>query len=177
MDDLLLIPPDESLLAEVQAYRNAMLAAGSSMDGCGGLQRYDHPAAWLSFFRQLTNEETLPEGWVPSTLLVCLRRSDRKIVGMIDMRHRFNEHLRLYGGHIGYSVCPDERRKGYATWMLQQATRYCRDALKMERVLVICLAENEASRRTILRCGGLYESTIHDAGENEWLERYWIALR
>ena len=37
---------------------------------------------------------------------------------MIQLRHCFNDYLERYGGHIGYSVRPDERRKGYAAWML-----------------------------------------------------------
>ena len=40
---------------------------------------------------------------------------DNKIVGMIDLRHHINHPiLSVWGGHIGYSVRPTERRKGYA---------------------------------------------------------------
>lgn len=51
-----------------------------------------------------------------------------------------------------------------------------RRALGLERVLVICLTDNEGSRRTILRNGGVYECTVHEPEEDEDLERYWIAL-
>lgn len=97
------------------------------------------------------------------------------IVGMIQVRHEFNDYLERYGGHIGYSVRPDERRKGYASAMQRAALPVCR-ALGLERVLVICLTDNEGSRRTILRNGGVYECTVHEPEENEDLERYWIAL-
>ena len=87
----------------------------------------------------------------------------------------YGEYLEKYGGHIGYSVRPDERRKGDAAWMLMQMLEKCRER-GMKRVLVTCLAENEASRRTILANGGRYESTVHEPAENVDLERYWIEL-
>ncbi|WP_312667561.1 hypothetical protein [Tissierella praeacuta] len=37
-----------------------------------------------------------------------MREKDKKIVGMIQFRHYFNEFLEKYGGHIGYSVRPDD---------------------------------------------------------------------
>jgi len=35
------------MLDEIAAYSEAMLAAGDSFDGCGGLEDYESPAAWL----------------------------------------------------------------------------------------------------------------------------------
>ena len=119
MDELRLAIPDESLLDEIAAYRQAMLDADSSMDGCGPLKRMENPAEWLAFCRQLDNPATTPPNWVPMTQFVCLR--GRKIVGMIQVRRELNDFLREYAGHIGYSVRPDERKKGVATWMLQNS--------------------------------------------------------
>ncbi len=42
--------------------------------------------------------------------------------------------------------------------------------------MVSCLTDNEGSRRTILACGGVYESTVHEPKENVDLQRYWIEL-
>lgn len=102
MDELRLAIPDESLLDEIAAYRQAMLDADSSMDGCGPLKRMENPAEWLAFCRQLDNPATTPPNWVPMTQFVCLR--GRKIVGMIQVRRELNDFLREYAGHIGYSV-------------------------------------------------------------------------
>ena len=86
-----------------------------------------------------------------------------------------NEFLEMFGGHIGYSVAPSERRKGYATQMLKEALSVCKD-LGIRKVLITCIKDNEGSRRTILNNGGMYESTVYEPDENVFLERYWIEL-
>ena len=145
------------------------------MDGTGRLRTYERPEDWLGENARCMKRETVPEGWVPATQLVYVRRCDQRIVGMLQVRHELNDYLARYAGHIGYSVRPDERRKGYAAAMLRDALPVCR-ALGLEKVMVCCLKDNEGSRRTILRNGGVYECTVHEPQENEDLERYWIAL-
>ncbi len=176
MEELMLVRPEEQYAEEIRAYRQAFLDAGDSMDGTGSLRQQENPLDWIAHTRLLQSEETCPEKWVPSTQFMCLRKSDSRIVGMIDVRHRFNDFLRLYAGNIGYSVRPNERRKGYATWMLRQVLPYCRDVVGLDRVLISCLQGNEGSRRTILSCGGVYESTVLCPQDSETLERYWIEL-
>lgn len=176
MDACMLVKPDESMLGEVQAYRDEFLAAGNSMDGAGALAGFERAEDWLRFSRLLENPETVPEHWVASEQFVYLRTADRRIVGMIQFRHEFNDFLRDFGGHIGYSVRPSERRKGYATRMLAECLAVVRD-FGIPRVLVTCEAANEGSRRTILANGGVYERTVYCARDDVTLERYWIPTR
>lgn len=173
MEELRLTRPTEAMSGEISAYRQAMLDADSSMDGCGSLKRMENPAEWLAFCRQLDNPATTPPNWVPMTQFVCLR--GRKIVGMIQVRRELNDFLREYAGHIGYSVRPDERKKGVATWMLQNVLPYCRD-IGLTRVMVACEPWNDGSRKTILHGGGVYAKTVHCKERNINLEQYWITL-
>lgn len=169
-----LIAPTAEYADQIAAYRREFLDAGDSLDGTGSLSRMEDPADWLRQTEDLRKPETVPAGWVPSSQFICVRAADNRLVGMIQLRHRFNAFLEKFGGNIGYSVRPDERRQGCAKWMLR-AVLPCAHALGLNRVLVTCLQQNEASRRTILACGGEYESTAHDPDRDAHLERYWIA--
>ena len=175
MDTCNLVIPDAALADEIRAYRQAFLACGDSMDGTGGLRRYGNPADWLDENARCTRWATTPAGWVPATQFAYLRERDGKIVGMIQVRHSLNDHLAQYAGHIGYSVRPDERRKGYAGAMLAGVLPHCR-SLGLARVMVTCNADNEASRRTILKNGGVYAGTAHEPDEDADVEQYWIVL-
>lgn len=145
------------------------------MDGTGPLRQTEDPEEWLARTEALSRPETVPPGWVEATQFLFVRHADDRLVGMIQLRHRFNDFLRQYGGHIGYSVRPSERRKGYAEAMLRACLPRCR-ALGLDRVLVTCLESNEASRKTILANGGVYESTVFEPEEGVRLQRYWIEL-
>lgn len=175
MDKLKLVIPSEEYLDQVWAYRQECFEADSSMDGCGPLRFNDSMEQWLADVRAYTFPATVPAGKVLATQFLGLRESDGRLVGMIQVRHYFNEYLEKYAGHIGYSVRPSERRKGYAKEMLRLALPFCK-SIGLDRVLIACEPGNPASRRTILANGGGYESTVHEPGENIDLERYWITL-
>jgi len=130
---------------------------------------------WLEPVESLRRPETVPPGLVPSTQYIYVRESDSKMVGVIQIRHCFNEFLEKYAGHIGYSVCPSERKKGYATQMLRLVLPECK-SLGINRILICCVRGNEGSRRTILNNGGKYESTVYLEERGVYLERYWIDL-
>lgn len=175
MQTLKLIVPSAAYAPQIAAYRQEFLEAGSSMDGTGPLVRLADPMEWLALTEKYRG--TPPEGsnLVPATQFLTIRESDNRLVGMLQIRHCFNAYLEKFGGHIGYSIRPDERRKGYAGEQLRLALPYCRQ-LGLERVLITCTEENEGSRKTILKNGGVYENTVHEPNRNVNLERYWINL-
>lgn len=172
----LLITPTAQWLDEVAAYRQAFLNAGDSMDGTGSLRQIADPVQWLQNYEDYQHHpDRIPAHHVLSTQFLYVCPEEHTLLGMLSFRHTLNDYLRLYAGHIGYSVHPQHRRQGVATRMLSAALPYGRQ-LGLERVLITCFADNEASRRTILRNGGIYEGESLEPGEGKYIQRYWIDI-
>jgi len=162
-------------LEAVREYRAEFLESGDTMDGCSNLRRFENMSDWYDWICKAEHKDTCPAGWMPDTQYICVRNRDGRIVGMLDIRHELNEAcLRLFG-HIGYSVRASERRKGYASAMLAMAKDICRE-MGMQRILVSCHKENNASARTIQKNGGILENEVTDHRNGEVLQRYWIEL-
>ena len=175
IEHLQLILPTAEYREQIAAYRQEFLDSGDSMDGTGPLRRMADPMEWLAVTERFRHEDTVPNGWVQATQFLCVREADKRLVGMIQVRHRFNAFLKEYGGHIGYSVRPSERRKGYASWMLNAVKPFCRE-IGLSAIMVTCLTKNDFSRRVILKNGGVYDATVHEPMDNQDIERYWITL-
>ena len=110
----------------------------------------------------------LPENRVPSIQFVLFDKSGHAL-GFLNLRLRLNEGLLNYAGHIGYSIRPSERGKGYAKEALRQGLQVAKEK-NIKRALVTCSTENPASRAVILTNGGALEDVRNGT------ERYWIDL-
>lgn len=92
--------------------------------------------------------------------------------GAVNIRHRLSEFLFNAAGHIGYGIRPSERRKGFATVLLQLSLIEAKK-LGIEDVLVVCDAGNVGSEKTIINNGGKPDTDfIEDDGNI--IKRYWI---
>lgn len=149
-------------------------AEGVFMHG-SGLFEFDHgdlgeAALAREVERLLAQAEPatpMPEGIVHCTYLWIAEGDD--FVGYLAIRHSLTEFLLEEGGHIGYSVRPSRRRQGHATRALKLALGEAR-SLGIERALVTCDFDNEPSRLTIERNGGVFEDRRKDK------LRYWFDL-
>ena len=109
---------------------------------------------------------------VPLNTFMLVRELNNRLIGMIDIRMMLNEYLFNYGGHIGYSIRPSERRSGYAMYQLYLGLKYFLDN-NIDKVLITCNKENIGSAKTIINCGGILENEILEEDGN-LLQRYWI---
>ena len=115
----------------------------------------------------------LPTHIVPSSIYFLVEEGSKRILGAIDIRHELNAYLHTYGGNIGYGIRPSERKKGYATQMLNLALEQCK-ILGMQKVLITCFKDNVGSAKTILNNGGVLENEVAENGILK--QRYWITI-
>ena len=123
---------------------------------------------WLESNQNHEMGINLPEGWVPDIQLVAFSR-DGQAVGFLNLRLCLNDFLLEEGGHIGYSIRPSERGKGYAKEALRQGLQVAKQK-NIKKALVTCSIENPVSRAVIVANGGVFEDVRNG------VERYWIDL-
>lgn len=111
---------------------------------------------------------------MPDSTYLCLRIRDDSLVGTVNIRHRLNDYLLNFGGHIGYSIHPAQRGHGYGKEQLRLALKKCL-GLGLSRVLLTCNLSNEASRRVIKINGGVLED-VRTRPVGEKMQRRWITL-
>lgn len=142
-----------------------------------GLANLEEATSYEDWVKEKANEKNgidLRDGYVPCTTLFLKRMSDNKVCGSISIRHELNEFLLEFGGHIGYSVTPSERGKGYGKLQLKMALEIAKD-LGIEKCLITADETNTLSNKTIISEGGVLENTV--MWNNEPLNRYWINLK
>ncbi len=170
-----LITPTKALEAEAIAFRQEFFDNNEPV--INGSSLFDKVVLYDDWLLQLKNNsylETVSPDWVVTSVFFAIRLSDHKIVGIIDVRHTLNQFLSDYGGHIGYSVRPSERGKGYATEMLKFALDYCRE-IGLEKVMLGCYKTNTASIGIIHKCGGIWERETRYL-DGKMMDIFWIRL-
>ena len=173
MNRLKLVLPTPEYKEKLMDYKREFIESGDSMDGTAGLRNAETFEEWYSAFCDNLKEETVRDGLVPATTYLALSTDDSRLIGMIDIRHRLNEYLLNYGGHIGYSIRKSERQQGYATEMLALALKKCAE-LNIKKVLITCDKDNVASAKTIINNGAKLASEIPEG--SRITQRYWITL-
>ena len=122
-------------------------------DGTNKLKYYiDNYEGWLE---KLDNDEKIisSEESVPSKTYFFIRETDNKIIGMTHIRLTLNKMLADIGGHIGYSIRPSERQKGYNKIQLYLSLIECqKNGLNI--IMLDCLKDNIGSLKTITSLGG-----------------------
>lgn len=173
-----LVKPSKKYEKEIFEYKQEMIDNGDiGLSGCGGLEKTDNYDEWIERINFYSDRNTIPEdsGYVEGSQWLLVDTETNRVLGFVNIRHYLNDFLTGFGGHIGYSVRPSERRKGYAKLQLKLALEFLK-TLGEEKALVTCDESNVGSSKTIEANGGILED-IRRTGEHGNVKRYWITLK
>jgi len=137
---------------------------------------YDNNLPFSHFLNTIRNREKgidLPVNFVPVSILAGF--VGNAIVGRLSIRHKLTPLLQEFGGHIGYGVIPEYRRKGYATEMLKQALPICKE-LGIKQVMLTCDIDNIGSYKAMEKNGAYLYDVIKDNERNRLSRKYLIDL-
>lgn len=165
--------PNESDEKSVMELRQELIDFNSEFAGSSKLEDYTDYFKWLEKLRIYEQKETCPEGKVPATLFLTFRKSDNKLLGMVQVRRELNKYLAEFGGHIGDVIRPTERNKGYATMQIALALEFCK-SIGINEVFISAKSTNIASQKTIMKNGGILQNVVDC--EDYKLNRYYIYL-
>lgn len=110
-NDIALVRPCLEQKEEALAYRREHFLHGENI--IYGSELFDKTESyeeWLASVTQNTDPDTVNENWVVTDTFFAIRKSDGRIIGIIDLRHTLNAFLKDLG-NCGYSVRPSERKK------------------------------------------------------------------
>ena len=174
MEKFRLVRPTLEYKNQAIEYIEELKQNNSSINGVGGLDRYlENYEGWLEKLEEDRNRQAT-EAKVPAETFFLVRESDNKIIGTINIRLALNEKLSRVGGHIGYSIRPTERRKGYNKINLYLALLECQKH-GLKEVMLSCDKENLGSAKTIQAFDAKLERESYDDEMYHCLEQvYWI---
>ena len=148
---------------EAKAFKQEFFDNGeTTINGSELLDHMDSYDEWLKSVTDNTSSDTVNPAWVVTDTYFAFDENDR-IVGIIDLRHELNDFLKDFG-NSGYSVRPSERRKGYATQMLELIIRRAGE-IGMKHLQLGVERTNEPSIKTMTKNGGIYERSFIFEGE------------
>lgn len=172
-DSIYLTRPTIQLKEQALDYREEHFKNGELViNGSELLDQIENYEEWLSSVTLNTDPKTVNENWVVTDTFFAVRKSDHRIIGIIDLRHTLNDFLKDFG-NCGYSVRPSERKKGYATEMLHQLIGVAKEA-GMTALHISVEKTNIASIKVIEKNGGVYERSF--TYEDELADIYMISI-
>lgn len=135
----------------------------SDINGSGSLDRFYDNNDYEGWLKKIEEDyHRIPdEKRVPGLTYFLVRESDKRIVGMINLRLTLNDYLKKFGGHIGYGIRPTERGKGYNKINLYLGLKEL-DKHGVDIVFMDADLDNPASWKTMEALGGVRVNEYFD---------------
>lgn len=177
MERFYLVPISINMKDEILDYIQEFRDNKSDIHGIGSIDKINDKYLFEDAFEdclKLEDDDYAEKiNMCPGKLYFLIRESDNRIVGNINIRWNLNEKMLQYAGHIGYSIRPTERRKGYNKINLYLILKKAQE-FNLDKVMLGCNVTNIGSDKTIIGLGGILERTGTDPYDNEKTNVYWI---
>ncbi len=144
---------------EIIEYIREFYKYNSRINGVGRLQDFvtEEDENFDEWIRKIEDEESAS---LPKFCYLFIRCSDNKLIGMTNIR--MSNDLGDYEfGHVGYSIRPTERNKGYGKMQFYLALQELRKN-NIHICQMNCNSDNAISRNVIQSLGGSFEKNIDD---------------
>jgi predicted acetyltransferase len=168
MINITLVEPTKDMKSKADNFIRSFFNNGeNTINGSCGIARFCEYDEWIMYIREVS--KGIRNDRIPSSTFFAIDKTTDEIVGIIDIRHFLNEE-HYYSGHIGYSVSPNNRCKGFGSEILKLGLEKAK-LLGLRKVLLTCEKNNVASIRVIQNNNGILEKEYME-DENAMLAYY-----
>lgn len=148
--------------AVMQADKDFESAGEEPYCGCRGRVGY---MGWLALIDKQSKPECMQYGSNPNEIYFMVD-DEGTILGFGQLRPYDTHDAMTWAGHIGYSVPPSLRGMGYAKALLQSLLEMGFER-GMDRIVLTCDVDNDASRHIIENAKGKFVGYYRDAQFNK----------
>ncbi len=143
----------------IKDYKHEYLKYHDRVNGGCGIHHYKNIDDWFDEVEKIVLGTSTKR--IQSYTYLCIEKN--KMVGMIDIRLHLPKEW-YTSGHIGYSIRPNERKKGYATLALKEALEITKK-LNINPLIITCLKTNLGSKKVIMNNRGFLIDEILEDNE------------
>ena len=124
----------------------------SKIHGGGNIGKYLETSTYEEWLKYIEKQRQPRTNGVPDETYFLVNENDN-IIGIINIRLGLNDELKELGGHIGFSIRPTERGKGYNKINLYLGLKRLNE-VGVKEALLDCEVDNKASSGTMKALGG-----------------------
>ena len=177
MDKFYLEIPSLERKEDTLEYLKEFMEYKSKLHGSSGLERCANGMSYEEWLDDIINsmdeDYAKKQKRVPATTCFMVRKSDNRIIGIVNIRHYLDTVLKNIGGHIGGSIRPSERGKGYAKIQLYLCLMECKK-LGIPEVMIDCEKSNVKSDKAIQSIGGVLDREFYYQLRKTYIKNYLV---